>query len=53
VTIQGSEPVHPQPMFRAQVANAAAPVSVEAGTTEVSVTVSGEVIVETVRAPSR
>ena len=53
VTIQGSEPVRPQPMFRAQVANAAAPVSVEAGTTDVGVTVSGEVIVETVRAPTR
>jgi predicted secreted protein len=54
VTIQASEPMRPQPMFRAQAAGvAAAPVSVEAGTTEVSVTVSGEVIVETVRAPTR
>jgi len=55
VTIQGSEPMRPQPMFRAQAAGvaAAAPVSVEAGTTDVSVTVTGEVIVETVRAPAR
>jgi predicted secreted protein len=55
VTIQGSEPMRPQPMFRAQAAGvaAAAPVSVEAGTTEVSVMVSGEAIVETVRAPGR
>jgi predicted secreted protein len=57
VTIQGSEPMRPQPMFRAQAAGAsamaAAPVSVEAGTTDISVSVSGEVIVETVRAPTR
>ena len=54
VTIQGSEPVRPQPMFRAQAAGvAAAPVTVEAGTTDVSVSVSGEVIVETVRPPTR
>ena len=54
VTIQGTEPGRPQPMFRAQAAGvAAAPVSVEAGTTDVAVTVSGEVIVDAVRAPSR
>jgi len=54
VTIQGSEPGRPQPMFRAQAAGvAAAPVSVEAGTSDVAVSVSGEVILETVRPPTR
>ena len=55
VTIQGSEPMRPQPMFRAQAAGAGAgaPLSIEAGMTDVSVTVSGEAIVETVRPPTR
>ena len=55
VGIQSSEPMRPQPMFRAQAAGvaAAAPVGIEAGTTDVSVTVTGEAIVETVRAPGR
>ena len=55
IAIQGNEPMRPQPMLRAQATaiSGAAPVAVEAGTTDVSVSVSGEVIVETVRAPTR
>jgi predicted secreted protein len=55
ITIQGNEGGRPQPMMRVQAmaAGSAPPVNVEAGTTEVSVTVSGEVILESVRAPAR
>jgi len=54
VAIQGSEPPRAQPMFRAQAAGvAAAAVNVEAGTSDVAVSVTGEVILETIRAPTR
>jgi predicted secreted protein len=52
VTIQTNDYGRPQPMFKASgVAAVAAPVSVEAGTSEVTVTVSGEAILDTLRAP--
>jgi predicted secreted protein len=52
VAIQTSDYGRPQPMMRASAmaAGSAAPVSVEAGTSEVTVTVSGEAILDTVRA---
>jgi predicted secreted protein len=47
VTIQTNDYGRPQPMLKAgMAAAAAAPVSVEGGTTEVTVTVSGEAILE-------
>ena len=49
VAIQTNEGGRPQPMMRAQALSAAAPVNVEGGRSDVSVTVSGEVILETVR----
>jgi predicted secreted protein len=49
VAIQTNEGARPQPMMRVQALAAAAPVNVEGGRSEVSVTVSGEVILETVR----
>ena len=53
VTIQTNDYGRPQPVFRAQgmAAAAAAPVAVEGGTSEVTVTVSGEAILDTPRAP--
>ena len=55
ITVQGADFGRPQPMMRAQSMGvaAAAPVSVEGGTSDVAVTVSGEVILETVRPPTR
>ncbi|MEO9136574.1 MAG: SIMPL domain-containing protein [Casimicrobiaceae bacterium] len=52
VTIQTNDYGRPQPMLKAagMVAASAAPVSVEGGTSEVTVTVSGEAILDTVRA---
>jgi predicted secreted protein len=49
VAIQTNEGGRPQPMMRVQALAAAAPVNVEGGRSEVTVTVSGEVILETVR----
>jgi predicted secreted protein len=46
VTIQTNDYGRPQPMLKAGMAAAAAPVSVEGGTTEVTVSVSGEAILE-------
>lgn len=53
VTIQTNDYGRPQPMFKAGgvAAASAAPVSVEGGTSEVTVTVSGEAILDTLRAP--
>jgi predicted secreted protein len=53
VTIQTNDFGRPQPMFKAGGVAAAsvAPVSVEGGSSEVSVTVSGEAIVDTMRVP--
>jgi len=56
VTIQPAEGARPQPVMRMQAmatGGGAAPISAEAGTTEIAVSVSGEVILETVRAPGR
>ena len=56
VTIQPADGGRPQPMMRAQAMAAgggSAPISAEAGTTEIAVSVSGEVILETVRSPAR
>ncbi|MBS0327105.1 MAG: SIMPL domain-containing protein [Proteobacteria bacterium] len=51
VSIQTSEGGGPRPMFRATaMAAAPAPVAVEGGESEVTVTVSGEAILDTVRA---
>ena len=48
VTVQSSDGGRAQPMFRAQAmtATAPAPVSLEAGTSDISVTVSGEAILQ-------
>ena len=53
VTIQTNDFGRPQPMLKAAGVAAAsvAPVSAEAGTSEVTVTVSGEAILETLRSP--
>ena len=53
VTIQTNDYGRPQPVFRAQgmAAPAAAPVAVEGGTSDVTVTVSGEAILDTARMP--
>lgn len=53
VTIQTNDYGRPQPMFKAGGVAAAsvAPVSVEGGTSEVTVTVSGEAVLDTMRAP--
>ncbi len=55
VTIQGGDSGRAQPVMRMQAmaAGGAPPISAEAGSTEVAVTVSGEVILETVRPPAR
>lgn len=53
VTIQANDYGRPRPMLKAaqgMAAASAAPVSVEGGTSEVTVTVSGEAILDTVRA---
>lgn len=51
VTIQTNDYGRPQPMLKGgMVAASAAPVSVEGGTSDVTVTVSGEAILDTVRA---
>ncbi|HEY7788363.1 MAG TPA: SIMPL domain-containing protein [Casimicrobiaceae bacterium] len=52
VTIQTNDYGRPQPMLKAagMAAASVAPVSVEGGTSEVTVTVSGEAILDTVRA---
>lgn len=54
VTIQTNDIGGPRPMFKAGGVAAAsvAPVSVEGGTTDVTVTVSGEAILDTLRGPS-
>jgi len=51
VAIQTGDVIRPQPMMRAAAAGAmaAAPVAAEAGTSDVTVTVSGEAILDTVR----
>ncbi len=50
VAIQTGEPVRPQPMMRAMAFEAkAAPVTVEAGNTDVTVTVAGEALLEAPR----
>lgn len=52
VTIQTSDAVRPQPMMRMATADAvaqSAPVATEAGTSDISVTVSGEAILDSVR----
>jgi predicted secreted protein len=53
VTIQTSDYARPPPMMRvAGIANAAsAPVAVEGGNSDITVTVSGEAILDTVRSP--
>lgn len=53
ITVQTNDYARPQPMFRtAGVAAASpAPVAVEGGMSDVTVTVSGEAILDTVRAP--
>ncbi len=52
ITIQTNDFGRPQPMYRASaVADARAPVAVEGGMSEVTVTVSGEAILDAVRAP--
>jgi len=53
VTIQTNDYGRPQPMFKAGgvAATAVAPVTVEGGTSEVMVTVSGEAILDTLRSP--
>jgi predicted secreted protein len=53
VTIQTNDFGRPQPMFKAGgvAATSVAPVSVEGGTSEVTVTVSGEAILDTMRLP--
>lgn len=50
VTIQTNDYGRPQPMLKAAAMSANAPISVEGGTSEVTVTVSGEAILDTVRA---
>lgn len=51
ITIQTNDFGRPQPMYRASAAaDARAPVAVEGGMSEVTVTVSGEAILDTVRA---
>jgi predicted secreted protein len=52
ITIQTNDYARPQPMFRASgvAAASAAPVAVEGGMSDVTVTVSGEAILDTVRA---
>jgi predicted secreted protein len=53
VTIQTNDFGRPQPMFKAGgvAATSVAPVSVEGGTSEVTVTVSGDAILDTMRLP--
>ena len=53
ITIQANDYARPQPMFRASgvAAASAAPVAVEGGMSDVTVTVSGEAILDTVRGP--
>lgn len=53
IAIQTNDFARPQPMFRAGgvAAASAAPVAVEGGTSDVTVTVSGEAILDTPRAP--
>lgn len=55
VTVQTGDGSRPYPVMRAQVAGyaAAAPVALEAGTTEVSVTVSGDALLEQARPAAR
>ncbi len=56
VTIQTGDYAPPRPMFRAAAAPMAAgapPVSVEGGDTEVTVTVMGEAVLDSPRAPAR
>ena len=51
VTIQTGDAIRPQPMMRAAAAGmtASAPVATEAGTSDITVTVSGEAILESAR----
>jgi predicted secreted protein len=54
VAIQTGESFRPQPMMRAMAFEAkAAPVAMEAGNSDITVTVSGNAILETPRPPSR
>ena len=55
VSIQTGDSVRPQPMYRQATtfAAAAAPVAVEAGNTDVTVTVSGDAVLESPRPPAR
>jgi predicted secreted protein len=51
VTIQTNGYGRPQPILKGGMAASSAPVTVEAGTSDVTVTVSGEAILDTPRAP--
>jgi predicted secreted protein len=55
VAIQSGESFRPQPVMRAMAfdAKAAAPVAMEAGNSDITVTVSGDAILESPRPPSR
>jgi predicted secreted protein len=55
VAIQTGESFHPQPVMRAMAfdAKAAPPVAVEAGNSDITVTVSGDAILENLHSPSR
>src|SRR5438067_1896386 len=50
VTIQAGDVARPVPMLRSGVQSAGAPIATEGGTTDISVTVSGEAILEPARA---
>lgn len=56
ITVQTGDAGRPYPLMRAQAMSASAgssPVAVEAGTTDVSVTVSGEAILDSAKLPTR
>ena len=55
ITVQTNDYARPQPMFRSagMAVAAAPPVAVEGGMSDVTVTVSGEAILDTLRSPAR
>ena len=54
VTIQAGDSFRPQPVMRAMAfSEKAAPISAEAGNTDVTVTVSGEALLDTTKPPAR
>ena len=56
VSVQAGDGGRAYPVMRAQTLagpTGAAPVALEAGTTDVSVTVSGEAVIDTARVPTR